>query len=168
MCDLRQVWQRACEDAAACAPEQRLEISTTASAGAAPDAAQTRCFADEVAVRQVFRNILENALDPELKSARNGQALCMRIDWDSVIWRDEPAVKVTISDNGPGLEEAAKERLFEPFFTTKARGTGLGLAICRRIVEAHGGAISAFNGKDRGLTLEIVLPKGPHTVGECN
>jgi signal transduction histidine kinase len=80
------------------------------------------------------------------------------------VWREQPAVKVTISDNGPGLQEAVQNRIFEPFFTTKSRGTGLGLAICRRIVEAHGGTITASNGAGRGLTLEIILPKGPDAV----
>jgi PAS domain S-box-containing protein len=163
-CDLKQVWERACENAAACAAERRLEIENGApTRSSAQSARQIECFADEVAIGQVFRNILENALDPELKSA-SGNAVRIRIDWDETVWREQPAVKVTISDNGPGLQEAVQNRIFEPFFTTKSRGTGLGLAICRRIVEAHGGTITASNGAGRGLTLEIILPKGPDAV----
>jgi PAS domain S-box-containing protein len=166
-CDLRQVWERACADATACAADRKFEIEQGAfTAGNAQVNGQAHCYADAVAIGQVFRNILENALDPELASAERDEAVHVRVDWSETIWQEEPAIKVTISDNGPGLADAARDRIFEPFFTTKSRGTGLGLAICRRIVEAHGGAICASNGKDHGLTLEIVLPKGPYAVAE--
>jgi signal transduction histidine kinase len=112
-----------------------------------------------MAIGQVFRNILENALDPDLQPPAHGEAVRVRVDWEATTWRAEPAVKVTISDNGPGVDAAVRDRLFQPFFTTKTRGTGLGLAICRRIIEEHGGAITASNGPGRGLILEIVLPK---------
>jgi PAS domain S-box-containing protein len=166
LCDLRQVWERACADATACATDRSFKIESGAgSDGFAQVNGQARCYADALAIGQVFRNILENALDPELQSAERTHDVHVRVDWSETIWQEQPAIKVTISDNGPGLADAAQDRIFEPFFTTKARGTGLGLAICRRIVEAHGGTIrasnGASNGKNQGLTLEIVLPKGP-------
>ena len=51
----------------------------------------------------------------------------------------QPAVRVTVRDNGPGLTAEQRRNLFEPFFTTKTQGTGLGLAIARRIVESPRG-----------------------------
>jgi signal transduction histidine kinase len=63
-----------------------------------------------------------------------------------------------IGDNGPGIPADLLERIFDPFFTTKHTGTGLGLAIVHRIVEAHGGRITAENRvSDRGAVFRIVL-----------
>ena len=54
-------------------------------------------------------------------------------------------VEICVEDNGPGIGTDAIEHIFDPFFTTKHTGTGLGLAIVHRIVEAHGGSITAEN-----------------------
>ena len=58
----------------------------------------------------------------------------------------QPALRVLVRDNGPGLDPQQRQKVFDPFFTTKAKGTGLGMAIARRIVEAHGGQIAVGNG----------------------
>ena len=65
---------------------------------------------------------------------------------------------IQVTDNGPGVAEAARHRLFEPYFTTKSSGTGLGLAICRRLVEAHGGAIRLLHSGPAGTAFEVALP----------
>jgi signal transduction histidine kinase len=66
---------------------------------------------------------------------------------------------VSIADDGPGLNAEQARRIFEPFFTTRMRGTGLGMAISRRIIEAHGGTISArsVNGAQQASGTEVVL-----------
>ncbi|HVS70099.1 MAG TPA: ATP-binding protein [Phycisphaerae bacterium] len=68
--------------------------------------------------------------------------------------------EITVEDNGPGIPQDLVEKIFDPFFTTKHTGTGLGLAIVHRIIEAHGGQITAHNRKspDRGARIRIVLP----------
>ena len=55
-----------------------------------------------------------------------------------------PYLRLTVSDDGPGMDENTKAHMFEPFFTTKGpgRGTGLGLAIVHGIVKGHGGAVA--------------------------
>jgi two-component system sensor histidine kinase HydH len=74
---------------------------------------------------------------------------------------------ITVRDRGDGIPTADLERIFEPFVTTKTRGTGLGLAVVKRIVEAHGGRVSAQNHEAGGaaLVLEIPEPKSPATRG---
>jgi two-component system sensor histidine kinase AtoS len=66
---------------------------------------------------------------------------------------------LTVTDNGPGVPEAIKERIFDPFFSTKgSRGTGLGLAVTRKIVMEHGGALNVRDAEGGGAVFEITLP----------
>ncbi len=65
---------------------------------------------------------------------------------------------IAVTDTGTGISAENQRRIFEPYFTTKAKGTGLGLAISRRIIEAHGGTITATNETAGGCRFEICLP----------
>ena len=65
-------------------------------------------------------------------------------------------VMIAVEDSGPGIPEDALPKIFDPLFTTKQTGTGLGLSICKRIVEQHGGSITA---KNNPTTFLIRLPK---------
>ena len=65
---------------------------------------------------------------------------------------------IAVTDTGTGIPAENQQRIFEPYFTTKMKGTGLGLAISRRIVEAHGGTITASNETAGGCRFEICLP----------
>jgi two-component system sensor histidine kinase KdpD len=70
---------------------------------------------------------------------------------------------IEVSDRGPGIPEASRQRIFEMFYSVAhgdgAQGTGLGLAICRGIVEAHGGTVEALPGiAGQGTTLRLLLP----------
>ncbi len=66
-----------------------------------------------------------------------------------------------ISDTGPGIPAAIRERIFTPFFTTKPRGSGLGLPTCQRIVEAHHGTIAVEAPESGGTTVVVRLPAAP-------
>jgi hypothetical protein len=70
---------------------------------------------------------------------------------------DEQVV-ITVRDTGPGLPPEAGEELFRPFYTTRTDGTGLGLPIVRKIVVAHGGAVTASNPEAGGAEFLIRLP----------
>jgi CheY-like chemotaxis protein len=68
---------------------------------------------------------------------------------------------VRVTDSGPGIDDAMLARIFTPFFTTKdpGQGTGLGLSIAYRIVEGHGGSLSAERGSIGGATFVVRLPE---------
>ncbi|MEZ0344140.1 MAG: ATP-binding protein [Caldimicrobium sp.] len=70
----------------------------------------------------------------------------------------EEFIKISISDNGPGIPEEILPHIFEPFFTTKEGGTGLGLFIVKNIVENYGGKIEVYSEKGKGTTFVLYLP----------
>ena len=110
-------------------------------------------------MRQVFSNLVVNALEA---AGKNGKVL-IRItrshDWSSL---NRGGVRVTVLDTGTGITEQNRRRIFEPFFTTKGeKGTGLGLWVTRGIVQKHGGHIrvhsSTAAGKS-GTAFSVFLP----------
>jgi PAS domain S-box-containing protein len=118
------------------------------------DADDTLCYVDAFRLQQVFRNLLENSL------AACPDPVQIFVDCKPDWVEDQEAIRVSVRDNGPGLNAEQHERFFEPFYTTKPRGTGLGTAIVKRIVEAHGGRIWAEPPRGSGLEIVFMLPKG--------
>ncbi|MDP9193381.1 MAG: HAMP domain-containing histidine kinase [Acidobacteriota bacterium] len=106
-------------------------------------------------VRTVFRNLLENAVKYASPDSRPAEIS---------ITATSGSIVVRVSDDGTGIPAADLANLFEPFFRvsrsrTKApAGYGLGLSICKRIVEAHGGTITASNHAGRGATFIVTIP----------
>lgn len=105
--------------------------------------------ADRDMIRRAILNLVLNALDamPDGGELRISAAC----DGDEVLLR--------VADTGPGLDPEAARRAFEPFFTTKAGGTGLGLAIVDRIVDVHGGSVTAENAPEGGAVFTLRLPR---------
>ncbi|WP_459573804.1 sensor histidine kinase, partial [Cupriavidus sp. 8B] len=78
-----------------------------------------------------------------------------------------PNMRIDVIDQGPGVDEATKERLFEPFFSTKSDGMGMGLNICRSIIESHQGRLWVENNADGiGCTFKIMLPLQPALIDQ--
>jgi two-component system NtrC family sensor kinase len=102
-------------------------------------------------LEQVFLNIINNAVDAIMDSARAG-SLKVRV------YAENNRVCVEFRDSGPGLKDPGK--IFDPFYTTKkiGKGTGLGLSICYGIVKEHGGDIFAFNHEQGGAVFQLKLP----------
>jgi signal transduction histidine kinase len=108
-------------------------------------------------LRQVFSNLLANSLD----AIEDEGVIRVRIS-RCTTRAGQDAVRVTIADDGKGIDPDHRPHIFEPLFTTKgAVGTGLGLWVTRQIVEKHHGAIqvrSAISGPYRGSTFSLILP----------
>lgn len=106
--------------------------------------------ADPEQLRQVLLNLLLNALDALRTDGR------IEVIASANMLTQEAVIEV--ADNGPGIPEAIRETLFDPFVSSKSSGTGLGLTICRRIIENHGGAITAGNRPTGGAVFSLRLP----------
>jgi PAS domain S-box-containing protein len=146
-CDLRAVWREAWGDLIGLMEQTSAELHEDF------DGVDPYCRADPFALKQVFRNLFENALASGAPSPRV-QVVCR-----PAFLENQEAICIRVRDNGLGIPPQARARLFEPFFTTKVRGTGLGLAICRRIVEAHGGHIEAGADSTPGAEIIVTLPR---------
>lgn len=103
---------------------------------------------DAARIQQVLVNLLRNAAEV----SPSGAAV------DACAEAADGGLVFTVRDHGPGLPGGDPSRLFEPFYTTRVQGTGLGLAVARRIVELHGGTITARTHPDGGAEFRIVLP----------
>lgn len=117
-----------------------------------------RMEGDEDQLRQVFTNIIVNGLQ-----AMEGRG-CLTVD--AVMAADSGLVSVTVSDTGPGIGPAQRDKIFTPFFTTKATGTGLGLAVSYGIVREHGGEIRIGDNEDTGAVITVVLPVRQHRAAD--
>lgn len=112
--------------------------------------------ADGGSLRTVFRNLLENAAKYSLPDSGPVEISVLA---------DAATVTVQVRDDGPGIPEADLPHLFEPFFrvdrsrSKKSGGYGLGLSLCKRILEAHGGTLTAENNPGRGATFQLNLPR---------
>ena len=148
------------------------ESGSAIRARLAPDA--PRVLGDATQLRQVFHNLLKNALEAGGKSAREvpstSQAPAIEVVTERVALADgAPALRVTVSDHGGGFDPGMLARVFEPYVTSKARGTGLGLAIVRKIVDEHGARIDVGNwldeqGRTAGAQVAILFTKLPKSV----
>jgi len=111
-------------------------------------------------IRRVVINLVDNAVE-----VLGGSAAQARPDGSAptivVETRHDPSngvARILVSDNGPGIPPADRDKLFMPYYSTKRRGSGLGLAIVRRIIAEHGGSIEVADNVPTGTVFTIDLP----------
>ncbi len=117
--------------------------------------------ADANRLRQIFTNLIKNALETNVPEPHVWVTSCYQSD------EHLQYVEVSIRDNGPGIAPELLDQVFEPYVTTKVKGSGLGLAIVKKIVEEHSGVISLENNQETtGCTVYIHLPSLPKPPAE--
>jgi two-component system, NtrC family, nitrogen regulation sensor histidine kinase NtrY len=109
-------------------------------------------LADPEAIRRALANLIDNAAE-----AMQGSLLRV-LSLRTAVSEDGAAEEVTVSDTGPGLSDEIRETLFLPYYSTKRRGTGLGLSIAAKIIQEHGGSISAEANVPKGARFLLRLP----------
>ena len=110
---------------------------------------------DHIQIEQVIINLIKNSIDA-LSTLPNHKPRLLTIE----TYHDKKLsdIEVRIKDNGPGIDDAEKNKLFNPFYTTKTNGMGMGLSICRSIIEAHNGILRFNTKKGKGSTFYFSLP----------
>ena len=113
-------------------------------------------FAEDICLQQVLMNLILNARQAMMPK---GGTLTISAR------KDDASVRIEITDTGCGIQRCDLAKIFQPFYTTRTEltqaerhGAGLGLAFCKRVIEAHNGAISVDSQPDRGTTFKISLP----------
>jgi len=118
---------------------------------------------DKEKIKQVFINLLNNALDAVKE---NGNILIETKSVIAISGKTQNGIEISISDTGHGIERDNIDKIFEPFYTTKGpdKGTGLGLSVTFGIIKEHNGTIKAFSpsisgrNKNKGTQFIIALP----------
>ena len=103
-------------------------------------------------LQQLISNLVHNAI--EAMDATTDRKRVLRVTTELC----DDAIAVAMKDSGPGIDPNRIKGIFDAFVTTKTDGMGLGLAICRRIIESHGGQISASSDGKKGAVFRFVLP----------
>ncbi len=147
-CDLDKVWRESWAHLEEARNDKHAQFRETLNG------VDLRCMGDPFRLDQVFRNLLENAL------SAGSPPVAIEVSTTAAELDGQPALRVAVKDNGPGIARQQRLKVFDPFFTTKSKGTGLGLAIAKRIVEAHGGQITIGDAPGPGAVFIITLPRG--------
>ncbi len=133
-----------------------LEITIKQTGGEVKVGELPSIQADPTQIRQLFQNLIGNAL----KFHKEGERPVVDLFSTTT---DDGTLQIYVKDNGIGFEEQYLDRIFAPFKRLHGRGsqyegTGIGLAICKKIVERHGGSITAKSTTGHGATFIIALP----------
>jgi PAS domain S-box-containing protein len=118
----------------------------------APDLWPCECDANQIS--QVLDNLLINARQV---SPPGGRVLVQAAN----VPGEGPQVRISVTDEGPGIDPQIRQKIFDPFFTTKTKGTGLGLSVSQSIVRQHHGRIEVESTPGRGATFSVFLPASP-------
>ncbi|NLR60056.1 GHKL domain-containing protein [Chitinophaga polysaccharea] len=116
------------------------------------DAENLELHADVSQLQMVLINLVKNAMDA-LEHTSNG-SINLKLYQNTI-----QQICIEITDNGPGIDEDAMNKIFIPFFTTKKKGSGIGLSLSQQIIQMHGGQLKAISpgANGNGTTFYILL-----------
>jgi PAS domain S-box-containing protein len=112
------------------------------------------CFAEPHLIEELLLNLINNASDA-VSGIKNKGVIKV-----TSICRNH-RIRLTVEDNGPGIDQNLKQKIFDPFFTTKKNSTGIGLSLCHRIVTDHRGELTAGESELGGAAFTIEIPAQP-------
>ena len=147
-----------------------LEVRIEKSGGRVDVGELPTISGDPTQMRQLMQNLLSNALKFQPAGERPVVTISSRILPDSAgetaaVPNANPFWEICVQDNGIGFDEKHLEKIFAVFQRlhgrTEYEGTGIGLAVCRRIVDRHGGAITARSQPGKGATFVFTVPSNP-------
>jgi two-component system sensor kinase FixL len=113
---------------------------------------QRMMLVDRVQVQQVLVNLLRNAVEALRQTESGGGEIVI-----ATRCLDAEMIEISVADTGPGLPESFLQTPYKSFTSTKEEGMGVGLSICRRIIEAHGGKLTAANRTEGGAIFRFTL-----------
>jgi signal transduction histidine kinase len=118
--------------------------------------------AKQHAVREIIFNLVLNAVQAVSKSGHVTVTLDVKSSSapSASVDNNDTFIRLTVTDDGPGIAEDMRDFIFEPFYTSKTVGTGLGLAIVKRNIEELAGDINVHSDIGKGTTFEVLLPSG--------
>jgi len=143
-----------------------LEVQIEKTGAKIEVGALSKVEADPIQIRQLLQNLIGNALKFQLAGVKPHIEIAARVmPSDDEYTFIGPVCELTVKDNGIGFEEKYLEKIFAVFQRLHNRqeyeGTGIGLAVCRRIVDRHGGTITARSKPGEGATFIVRLPVKP-------
>ena len=119
-------------------------------------------FIDALQIQQVIVNLVRNAIESTLDRPQGQRRVTLQL-----CTPQDDNIEIQVQDSGHGLLAESVEHLFHTFFTTKPNGLGMGLSLSRRIVEAHGGQLTAQTNSDQGMTFSVILPVCAEAAHVC-
>ncbi|MBW9051102.1 sensor histidine kinase [Rhizobium mesosinicum] len=116
-------------------------------------------FGSRIELQQVLINLVTNSIQAFEGSQASRRSIKVDVE------QEASNVLISVTDNGPGISQAVRDKLFTPFQTTKKNGTGIGLSICRSAMEALGGGLKVATEGDVGASFQMRIPLRASYVG---
>jgi two-component system, NtrC family, nitrogen regulation sensor histidine kinase NtrY len=115
------------------------------------DSAGTEIHADVAQLQMVMINLIKNAMDALEQTPT--PSIQVKTSMNS-----PNQLHIEVTDNGPGIDAEAMNKIFIPFYTTKKKGSGIGLSLSQQIIQSHGGQLKVSRSGNNGTTFSVLLP----------